>query len=111
MVDHRASPGIPADKALSLGINPNTVAEGRIFETATLLCNHCGRNFLRNPMRIRQRGWCSVCDSYCCDECDAARRHPDYVHFTIRQLAELIACGKYEVRGSLIRPRLIPKGA
>jgi len=109
MVDHRASPGISEAKALSMGLNPKHVAEGKLYETATLGCNHCGRNFIRNPMRIRQRGWCSVCDKYICDTCDAARRHPDYVHYTYRQLAELVMGGKYEIRGSFSRPLIVPR--
>jgi len=37
-VDHRASPGIPADLARRLGFHPDQVKAGAIFDAPTLGC-------------------------------------------------------------------------
>lgn len=80
LIDHRASPGIPADVARKIGFDPETVGEGKLLETATLSCKHCGGAWLKNPHRIRARAYCKPCDHYICDDCDRLRAHPDYVH-------------------------------
>lgn len=67
-IDHRASPGIPealvqewarAGK-VPIGGAPN-------FESATLVCCHCGTLVVLNPDRTRPRGYCRKCDQYVCD--------------------------------------------
>jgi hypothetical protein len=94
MVDHRASPGIPEDKAIKFGYHPDQVKEGALFEAAILKCRHCPRNIVKNPLRTRERAFCLQCNSYICDWCEAARRHPDYVHRTMEDIAELVLSGK-----------------
>lgn len=79
-IDHRASPGIPRDVALKIGIDPNMVAEGKYFEGATLTCSHCKTSYNKNPYRIRAREYCKKCDHYICDECGRDAARPDYVH-------------------------------
>lgn len=59
LIDHTASPGIP-------GMAPR-------FEVATYRCSHCERQVIRNPARTRERAWCSNCDKYICDQCEAVR--------------------------------------
>lgn len=80
MLDHTASPGIPADIAVKLGFLPEEVAEGKLFEGATITCKHCGGSWKKNPRRIRPRGYCKKCDRYVCDDCERLMSLPDYVH-------------------------------
>jgi hypothetical protein len=87
MIDHSASPGIPADVARQIGINPDLVAEGVITEMHTLSCSHCGTHVALNPDRTRERGYCKFCDHYICDVCDFLRSLPAYVHRTREQAA------------------------
>jgi hypothetical protein len=82
MIDHSASPGIPADVARKIGLNPKEVGEGKKMECATLSCSHCGGHVILNPKRIRGRGYCKSCDHYICDCCDYLRSQPGYVHHT-----------------------------
>jgi predicted RNA-binding Zn-ribbon protein involved in translation (DUF1610 family) len=109
-VDHRASPGIPAELARRLGYAPEQVKEGAVFEAPTLGCPHCGANVVMNPLRTRERAHCYQCNSYICDWCDAARHEPDYAHVTIQQIKELVASGKYLLSGSMHRPILTKIG-
>ena len=53
MVDHRASPGLPPELAVSLGLDPKLVGEGKLMEAATLTCSHCKGALLKNPLRVR----------------------------------------------------------
>jgi len=49
--------------------------DGTTFlEAATITCNHCQRQMIRNPERKREREWCSNCDRYICDPCGAIRK-------------------------------------
>lgn len=80
LIDHRASPGVPEDIARKNGFDPKLMGEGKILETATIHCVHCKGTVVKNPMRIRDRGYCPKCDGYICDHCDAKRNAPEYVH-------------------------------
>lgn len=69
-IDHSASPGIPYNVALSMGYNHNQaqhLAECKVMRAASLSCKHCGGAWVKNPMRIRPRGYCKHCDHYICD--------------------------------------------
>jgi NAD-dependent SIR2 family protein deacetylase len=80
-VDHRASPGLDPTIARRMGYAPETVAEGKMFETATLTCQHCGSVFIKNPERTRPRENCAKCGNlYVCDYCSAEMLRPDYIH-------------------------------
>jgi hypothetical protein len=107
LVDHRASPGIPADKARQMGLDPAGVAEGQIYETATLTCCHCKIPVVKNPFRTRERGHCFKCNHYICDFCEAESRKPDYVHRPFAQVADMVASGRYVVTGHAPAPKLI----
>lgn len=108
-LDHRASPGIPADMARKFGYAPEQVAEGKVFEAATLGCPHCGAHVVMNPLRTRERAHCFKCNAYICDYCDAARSDPDYVHHTIQEIRDLVSSGSYAVDGQTMhRPILTP---
>jgi hypothetical protein len=108
-VDHRASPGLPAGTARKLGYEPSQVAEGKLFEAATIMCAHCNRIVVRNPLRDRERAFCMQCGGvYICDLCDDERRKPDYVHMSFRKIVDLVATGKATVMSLGVRPVLIP---
>lgn len=84
-VDHRASPGLDEESAIKLGYHPDQVKEGQVFEADTLRCNHCGTQFIMNPLRTRPREHCFKCNQYICDGCAGAARQPDYVHRCLDQ--------------------------
>jgi hypothetical protein len=87
-VDHRASPGLPADFARAHGYAPAQVCEGAFFEADTFGCPHCGGTVVKNPLRTRPRELCMKCNTFICDTCAAIARAPDYVHRTFVQLLE-----------------------
>lgn len=45
----------------------NRAAGGTLLEAATVTCCHCQRTYIRNPLRVRARGYCAKCDAYVCD--------------------------------------------
>lgn len=67
LIDHRDSPG--SNPLLAHAIGAPHVPGGERLELATISCNHCSRQLLRNPARTRERGWCRHCDRYICDWC------------------------------------------
>jgi hypothetical protein len=82
LLDHSASPGIPADVARKIGLDPKLVSEGKKAEIATITCRHCGSAFVKNPDRKRPRYYCRLCDHYLCDACKAESLMPGYTHRT-----------------------------
>jgi ribosomal protein S27AE len=88
MIDHRASPGIPEDVALKMGLNPSDVGEGTLYETPTMGCAHCGTVVIINPKRTRSRAYCGKCNRYICDNCEHLRHQPDYVHTSIQEIKD-----------------------
>ena|ERR1019366_7258909 len=72
-IDHRASPGLTKADLAKAGVSGPAVAEGEIFEAATMTCGHaCGAIVIKNPDRVRARGHCHSCDQYICDSCAIA---------------------------------------
>lgn len=45
-----------------------------MYEAATITCRHCQTVLLRNPMRTRERAYCTGCDHYICDQCAVVRK-------------------------------------
>ena len=108
-IDHRASPGIPPNLARRMGYEPSQVGEGKLFEAATMTCQHCHAVVIKNPGRDRERALCMMCaGAYICDLCDAERRKPDYVHMPSKKIAELVGSGEATVVTLGVRPILIP---
>ena len=99
MIDHRASPGIPEGAARRMGLDPAQVGEGRMMETSTLGCPHCGSVVVLNPQRTRERAHCYKCNRYICDGCAAVMHRGGYVHRTIMQIAEMVKSGRYVITG------------
>jgi hypothetical protein len=71
LIDHSASPGLPAGFYTKLGVRGLEVGEGCKFEAPTLTCAHCNAITIINPARTRARGYCRNCDAYVCDGCSA----------------------------------------
>lgn len=108
VIDHRASPGIPAAMAAACGLPPQHMGEGKLFETATLYCHHCGGIQLKNVNRTRPRYSCFECGiKYVCDVCAAAAALPGYVHRSIEQISDMVRSGRWIVSGSTSAPVLI----
>jgi len=108
-VDHRASPGLPPGVARQMGYEPSQVGEGKLFEAATIMCLHCNRVIIKNPLRERERAFCMQCGgAYICDLCDDERRKADYVHMPFKKIVDLVATGKATVVSLGGRPLLIP---
>jgi hypothetical protein len=76
-IDHSNSPGFTPEEAAA-GARTSVlpfVGPGKVFEAATLTCGHwpCGRIVIKNPDRVRARGYCPKCDHFVCDFCEAER--------------------------------------
>ena len=95
-IDHRASPGMPADLARKHGFDPSLVGEGKCFQTATFKCNHCGTPLVKNPWRVRARGHCFKCHSYICDGCNVIYKVTGECR-TIAQVIDDVLDGKTSI--------------
>lgn len=85
-VDHRASPGLPDDMALSMGL-PVGGGQG-LLEAATYTCSHCNRVVIIEPKRTRERAYCPKCDHLICDRCGAIRAASGGECKTFKQVIE-----------------------
>lgn len=74
LIDHRNSPGVPEAMAQAAGLDPRALGAGKLFESATITCGHCGGIVVLNPNRSRERGHCMRCDAYICDVCTEVAR-------------------------------------
>jgi len=108
-LDHSASPGFTPEQARRLGMPAEMVGEGKRMHAPTLGCPHCGSHIMLNPMRKRPRAHCYQCNMYICDLCDGVRHESGYVHRTMNQIRELVQSGKFEMKGTMSRPLLVPK--
>lgn len=90
LIDHRFSPGVPADVARKSGFDPSFMGEGKFLESATITCAHCLGVVVKNTMRIRERAYCQKCDKYICDNCNAQRNAPDYKHICGEAISDAI---------------------
>lgn len=84
LIDHRASPGT------------TEIPEGKIFESALHVCNHCQRNVILNPNRTVALGRCPKCSRYICRACEATY-HATNVCFTIQELIDACGDGKLDL--------------
>ena len=90
LIDHRASPGLPADIARQSGFDPKFTSEGGILEASTMTCSHCTNSVVLNPERIRKREYCQKCDAYICDACHALTTVPNYQHASYVKISDLL---------------------
>lgn len=93
LIDHRASPGLPADMARAAGFEPREMAEGAMLEKATMTCSHCGSVVVLNTARTRERAYCGKCDHYICDGCQFLSTRPDYQHQPLTQQIDRVLDG------------------
>lgn len=102
-VDHRDSPGISDSLAVPNGM-PIGTGKG-LAELPTFTCSHCQAVVVMNPLRTRDRAYCTGCDRYLCDGCGAAKAQTGicrpYVKF-IDEMQERDALAQQ--RGCLILP-------
>lgn len=94
IVDHRNSPGLPADVAKASGFDPKHCGEGKVMEAATITCSHCKVVVVVNPLRTRERAYCRRCDHYICDGCHEASKNPNYVHTSFEKVRDEVLSGK-----------------
>lgn len=73
LIDHRASPGVPAEVMVAQGLPPDAGKKDSVWESATVTCNHCEVQVILNPDRSRPKGFCPHCSHYLCDNCEADR--------------------------------------
>lgn len=73
LIDHRNSPGITPEFIRANNLDAPAVGSGVTYESALSVCGHCQADVILNPNRSRERGWCWSCDSYICDNCNAAK--------------------------------------
>ncbi len=69
MIDNRVNDGVSAEVIHKLGLPPG--AGMGMFEAPTITCSHCQAVVVINPLRNRERAYCSKCDHYLCDTCGA----------------------------------------
>lgn len=90
-VDHRASPGLPENVARWAGYDPRLCREGKMFEADTMTCAHCKGVVVKNPLRTRDRHYCTKCSGhYICDGCAYMASQSDYVHTPFGKVVEEI---------------------
>jgi len=94
MIDHRASPGLPAGVARMSGFDVKQTSEGKLYEAQTLTCAHCKCVVAKNPYRTRAREYCPKCDHYVCDWCWQMMQHADYIHTPYERLADEMSKGR-----------------
>ena len=87
-IDHRESPGFTEEQTKKFYRSDIPIGSGMMFEGATNSCSHCQRIVVMNPDRTRQRGYCTKCDHYICDQCSLASLQPDYIHKSFRQVID-----------------------
>ncbi len=107
-IDHSASPGIPADVALAIGMDPDLVREGKVFEAATMTCVHCKSAVIKEPRRTRERASCLKCGGkYICDDCALVARLPDYDHTPFEKRVDLVKEAEAKGIPALGSPRML----
>ncbi len=68
-IDHRNSPGMP--ELGPFGPRLKGTEAGGLLEDKLYVCSHCNSSIILNAARERARAYCSKCDKYICDECEA----------------------------------------
>lgn len=97
LIDHRASPGLDAAVAQSMGVDARLVAAGQVLEAPVFTCSHCQATVIINPDRSRTRSVCQKCGGkYICDECAATMHITLQCNSIVRRLDRLkeeVECG------------------
>ena len=102
IIDHRASPGLPAGVARAAGYDPKDCGEGGYYEVAFVIC--CS---LPNAFVVQTRIYCRGCDRYMCEPCYAQTFLPGYKHTPFEKIVDALLSGKTT---SLILPPPFTRG-
>lgn len=86
LLDHRGGPGMSDGLAHLAGL-PDGAGRG-VFEAPTITCSHCQTVVVLNPLRNRERAYCTGCDHYICDTCGAVRAANGGRCKTIKQIID-----------------------
>jgi len=89
LIDHRNSPGISPEFMRANNLPGPAVGAGVVFESAVIVCKHCGTDVVLNPNRSREREYCQKCDGYICDSCGLMRKLGGAHRPMIKILADL----------------------
>lgn len=109
MVDHRASPGLPADfYEKCYGIPSTGLARQSLYESAVATCAHCNTSVILNPLRTRARGYCPKCDDYICDN-PACAAQSAVEHKSFSQLLDEAEKRAYHEQQTLMTTGFIPR--
>lgn len=74
LIDNRVNEGIPDEVVrAAFGSDMPAFAGRGLFEAATYNCSHCQGLVVINPLRTRERAYCTGCDRRLCDGCGAIR--------------------------------------
>ena|SRR6267378_3453307 len=73
MLNHKDSPGLTESQVASISPDLPLTAGRGCFEAPTYTCSHCQTVVILNPLRTRERGYCTKCDHYVCDTCNLVR--------------------------------------
>src|SRR5690348_15615409 len=74
-IDHRNSPGLPAEIAVQMGVPIKMVGKGQTLELAFYVCSHCDAEIILNPERVRPREMCMKCHMPICDQCHGVMQY------------------------------------
>ncbi len=101
LIDHSASPGLTEQEAVAFNWKPSEVGAGRRLEQAIIVCVHCRKMTIKNPLRVRERATCAKCGhGYLCDGCWLESRLPDYDHLPFEKKADVMQ--EYALRGFIL---------
>ena len=75
LIDHRESPGVPAEMIQAAAKAGKQVFDsGRgLHEADVFICSHCNAGVVPNPKRTVELDWCGKCDHYICRTCAAIK--------------------------------------
>ena len=74
LIDNSEARGFPEGFGRGI-VDPQTlVPGGKKVEAALLTCSHCQKSTMKNPKRVKPRGYCPGCHHYVCDWCDGMRK-------------------------------------
>lgn len=68
LLDHRESPGLTEAQVAAAEMPVGCRAGQGLFEAPQYTCSHCQKGVVVNPLRNRDRNYCSKCDHYICDD-------------------------------------------
>jgi hypothetical protein len=71
LIDNRHAPPVSLAQAAAAGREVLGAGVAGVFEADVYSCAHCAATVVKNPDRVRPRGYCRSCDAFTCDPCTA----------------------------------------